>query len=68
MTVPQQVAQFLQTHKPSPYCDTCIRVALKLKKHQQVQQATSGGAASGGFIRGAGTCSACGKNSVVTHT
>src|SRR5258707_37314 len=67
MTVPQQVAHFLQTHRPLPYCDSCIQSALKLKRHQQVQQATSGGAASGGFIRRAGTCSVFGKNSAITH-
>src|SRR5258708_9971206 len=67
MTVPQQVAHFLQTHRPLPYCDSCIRRALKLKQPQEVQQATAGGAASGGFIRRTGTCSVCGKNSTVTH-
>jgi len=67
MTVPEQVAHFLQTHRPLPYCDSCIQRALKLKRHQQVQQATSSGAASGGFIRRTGTCSVCGKNSAVTH-
>src|SRR3977135_617782 len=67
MTVPEQVAHFLQTHRPLPYCDSCIQSALKLKRHQQVQQATSGGAASGGFIRRAGTCSVCGKNSAITR-
>jgi hypothetical protein len=67
MTVPEQVAQFIQSQKPSPYCDSCIQNSLGLKRHQQVQQAASGGAASGGFVRGAGTCSACGKDAIVTH-
>src|SRR5260370_11538960 len=67
MTVPEQVAHSLQTHRPLPYCDSCIKSALKLKRHQQVQQATSGGAASGGFIRRAGTCSVCGKT-LPSHT
>ncbi len=67
VTVPQQVAHFLQTHKPSPYCDTCIQSALKLKRHQQVQQATSGGAASGGFIRVLGLARHVGKT-LSSHT
>ncbi len=67
LTVPEKVAQFLQANRPSAYCDTCIQKALNLKRHQQAQQAASGGAASGGFIRGAGTCSVCGKNVEVTH-
>jgi hypothetical protein len=34
--------RFLKSHKPSPYCDTCIQRALKLKRHQRAQQATWG--------------------------
>lgn len=67
MTVPEQIAQFLQKNKPLAYCDSCIQDALGLKRHQQVQQTTSGGAAAGGFVRVEGTCSSCGKDVKVTH-
>ena len=67
MTVPQQVATFLKTQSPSPYCDECIYKLLNLKRHQQAQQATSGGAASGGFTRSPGTCTNCHRQVTVTH-
>ena len=67
MTVPQQVSAFLNGKKPAPFCDECITTSLGLQRHQQAQQATSAGAASGGFTRERGTCSQCHKNVIVTH-
>lgn len=67
MTVPQRVAAFLKSKAPAAFCDECITKLLSLKQHAQAQQATSGGAASGAFTRGQGTCTNCNKNVTVTH-
>jgi hypothetical protein len=67
MTVPEQVSAFLNAKKSAAFCDQCITSLLGLKRHQQAQQATTGGAAAGGFIRESGTCSNCKKNVIVTH-
>jgi len=67
MTVPHRVSAFLTSEKPAAFCDECITISLGLQRHQQAQQATSAGAASGGFTRKLGTCSNCQKNVIVTH-
>jgi hypothetical protein len=67
MTVAQQVSAFLNAKKPAVFCDECITTSLSLQRHQQAQQVTSAGAASGGFTRVRGTCSNCRKNVIVTH-
>jgi hypothetical protein len=66
-TVPERVSSFLNAKKPAAFCDHCIKSLLGLKRHQQAQQAATGGAASGGFTREAGTCSNCKKNVIVTR-
>ncbi len=68
MTVPQRVAAFLKSKAPAAFCDECIATLIELKRHQQAQQATSGLAASGAFIRRTGTCSNCNKNVLVTYS
>jgi len=68
MTDPQQVAAFLNARKPSPYCDESIQKLLKLKRHQQAQQAGRvAGRPQGGFTRSAGICANCHKQLTVTH-
>lgn len=67
MTVLQRVSAFLNERKPAAFCDECITTSLRLKRHQQAQQATSAGVTSEGFTRERGTCSNCHKNVLVTH-
>jgi hypothetical protein len=67
LTVPQRVAAFLKSKAPAAFCDECIANSIGLQRHQQAQQATLAGAASGGFTRERGTCSNCHKNVMVTR-
>jgi hypothetical protein len=66
MTVPEQVAKFLNDNKGHGFCDNCLKIRLKLARPQLAQQAATALATTDGFLRAEAHCSACGRMTKVT--
>jgi hypothetical protein len=67
MSVQQDIARYLRTNRPKPFCDDCVKNNLGLARRQQAQATTASLAQSNDFTRGSGICSDCGEEKLVAN-